>query len=149
MDACFLSHCWQARPSWMYCSTSHNMFRFLRSSSLVRFTRSYTLAPGGRWGEVGGRVGGGVRVGRNIGDMQINIPAESDSTIIPGWLQSSQLSSSFPFACHSSIEQQNHCDPHMKVPRTCFAELPLLDVTTKSQSRKKKKKASAFHTKWA
>lgn len=43
--ACLLSHCWQALPSWMYCSTSHNMVRFLRSSSRIRFTRSYTLAP--------------------------------------------------------------------------------------------------------
>lgn len=27
MAACLLSHCWHARPSWMYCSTSHSMVR--------------------------------------------------------------------------------------------------------------------------
>lgn len=45
MAACLCSHCWQARLSWMYCSTSVSMVRFRRSSSRTRFTRSYTLAP--------------------------------------------------------------------------------------------------------
>lgn len=43
--ACLLSHCWHARPSCMYCSTSHSMVRFLRSSSCIRLMRSYTRAP--------------------------------------------------------------------------------------------------------
>lgn len=111
------------------------------------------LHPLVHFGTWGGGVGGSRQTRWGYADQQTSRLRQQNHSWLASVLEKqlkfqNKFSASFPFACHSSIERQNHCDPHMKVPRTCFAVLPpLLDVITKRQSQKKKKKRLRRFTK--